>query len=84
MRAYDAANNLLGSAVSGGGAFNQGVLGLSGLGAIAKVTWSTGSDIAAVGIDQLNFTPAVPEPGTWALLGAGLLVVPLALRRRRA
>lgn len=32
---------------------------------------------------DLNFTP-VPEPSTWALIGAGVLaVVPLALRRRR-
>jgi autotransporter-associated beta strand protein len=31
----------------------------------------------------LNFTP-VPEPSTWALMGAGVLtVVPFALRRRR-
>ncbi len=33
---------------------------------------------------NLNFTP-VPEPSTWALIGAGvLLVVPFALLRRRA
>jgi fibronectin-binding autotransporter adhesin len=32
---------------------------------------------------DLNFTP-VPEPSTWAMMGAGLLVVvPFALRRRR-
>jgi fibronectin-binding autotransporter adhesin len=31
----------------------------------------------------LNFTP-VPEPSTWALLGAGVLaIIPLSLRRRR-
>lgn len=27
---------------------------------------------------------AVPEPGTWGLMGAGLMLVTLALRRRRA
>jgi fibronectin-binding autotransporter adhesin len=33
---------------------------------------------------MLNFNP-VPEPSTWALMGAGLLaIVPFALRRRRA
>lgn len=82
LRAYDAGNNLIGSASSAGGSFNQGILSLSGIGQISKVSWSTGSDIAAVGIDNLSFTPAVPEPQTWAMLGAGLLVVSRALRRK--
>jgi len=34
-----------------------------------------------IGIDSLSVT--VPEPGTLLLLGAGLLLMPLALRRRR-
>lgn len=82
MRAYDAGNNLIGTATSAGGAFNQGTLSLSGIGQISKVTWSSGSDIAAVGIDNLSFTPAVPEPQSWAMLAAGLLVVSRALRRK--
>jgi hypothetical protein len=31
----------------------------------------------------LDFTPA-PEPSTWALLGGGVLLVGLVVRRRRA
>lgn len=84
LRAYDAGNNLIGSASSAGGSFNQGILSLSGIGQISKVSWSTGSDIAAVGIDNLSFTPAVPEPQTWAMLGAGLLVMSRAWRRKDA
>jgi hypothetical protein len=34
-----------------------------------------------IGIDSLSV--AVPEPGTMMLLGAGLLLMPLAMRRRR-
>ncbi len=79
MRAYDATNALLGSVSSGGGAFNQGAIGLNGVGLISKVSWTTGSDTAAVGIDNLSFTPAVPEPATWALLATGLLL--MAFRR---
>ena len=43
-----------------------------------------GFSISEVGNNlDLNFTP-VPEPSTWALLGGGVLVlVPIALRRRR-
>lgn len=82
MMAYDAASNLIGSAKSAGGSYNQGVLSLSGIGDIARVTWDTGSTVAAVGIDDLTFTQAVPEPGTWALLAAGLLAL-IVLRRSR-
>jgi hypothetical protein len=82
-RAYDAGNNLLGTVSSAGGAFNQGVLGFSGVGLISKVTWDTGSATAAVGIDDLRFSPAVPEPGVWGMLAAAL-VLPVLKRRRRS
>jgi hypothetical protein len=79
--AYDSSNNFLGSASVSSANFNHGVLSLSGLGAISKVSWTTGSDIAAVGIDNLTFpTVSVPLPGT---LGLMLLpVIALGLKRR--
>ena len=80
MMAYDASNNFLGSASVSSASFNHGVLSLSGIGAISKVSWTTGSDTAAVGIDNLTFpTVSVPVPGT-----LGLLLLPLmglALKR---
>jgi hypothetical protein len=36
-----------------------------------------------IGIDSLYVTP-VPEPSTLALIGAGLILLPIVLRRRRA
>lgn len=84
MNAYDAANALIGSVTSGGGAYNQGALSLSGIGTIYRVSWLTGSDVAAVGIDDLHFTPAVPEPETYAMMGLGLLMLPWAARRQSA
>jgi hypothetical protein len=82
-RAYDAANLLLGTVSSAGGAYNQGVLGFSGIGLISKVTWDTGSATAAVGIDDLRFSPAVPEPGVWGMLAAAALILPVIKRRRQ-
>jgi hypothetical protein len=84
MNAYDAADALIGTVTSGGGAYNQGTLSLNGIGTIYRVSWLTGSDVAAVGIDDLAFAPAVPEPETYAMLALGLIVLPWAVRRRRA
>lgn len=84
MNAYDAGNMLIGSVTSGGGTYNQGPLSLSGIGTIYRVSWLTGSDVAAVGIDDLAFTPAVPEPETYAMMALGLALLPWAARRQRS
>ena len=34
-------------------------------------------------LDTLSFVTAVPEPGAWALMAAGVAVLGLLLRRRR-
>jgi len=70
LSGFDANNMLLGSVISLGGSFNQGILTLTGIGPISKVSWTTGSPIAAVGIDNLYFS-TVPEPSTYV---AGLLL----------
>lgn len=50
-----------------------------------SVVVAPGSSDDWVGVDNVNFTlTPVPEPASWATLGAGLGAVLLALRRRRA
>lgn len=41
-------------------------------------------DDFVVGVKFTSLTPAVPEPGTWALMGLGLAGVAVARRRRTA
>jgi PEP-CTERM motif len=43
----------------------------------------TGTASAGTFVDQLTATTGVPEPGTYLLLGAGIAVVALRLRKRR-
>ena len=47
---------------------------------ITSVAVAPGSFDDWVGVDNINYTPAVPEPAAWTLLAAGLGA--LALRRR--
>lgn len=49
----------------------------------AFVTGLTFDGTGTVSMRQLPITVAVPEPGTWAMLGAGLAVLVFAGRRRR-
>ncbi len=44
-----------------------------------KYTWGTGTSA-----DSLTINAFVPEPGTWALLGAGAVALALATLRRRS
>lgn len=70
MLGFDANNVLPGSVISPGGSIDQGILTLTGIGPISKVSWTTGSSTAAVGIDNPSFS-TVPEPSTCV---AGLLL----------
>jgi hypothetical protein len=68
---------------------NQLFLGItSGAGDIGSLVFTRSTDNSSdvIGIDNLTFAAAttVPEPGTWALLGTGLLAVGgVAARRKR-
>ena len=48
---------------------------------ITSIVFTPGSFDDWVGVDNISFTPAVPEASTWLMLGLGLGV--LALKRRR-
>lgn len=70
----------------GGTSFNLGGfnLDLSGIGNIASYTgtWSLINDGTNLMLNYANFAP-VPEPSTYAMIGAGVCGVLLALRRRQ-
>ena len=76
--AYDTANSLLDSfAINASSGDVLGTYAFSG--PVARIVWSGPSGFAQ--ISTLSTSTTVPEPGTVALMGAGLLG--LALRRRR-
>lgn len=47
------------------------------------VNLTDGSDVMDSGRFYFNFTAAVPEPGTYALMGVGALLIGFAVKRRR-
>lgn len=78
MTAYDGLNNVLGSVTS-----TFELIGLSFVG-IAKITWDDVGNTGFVVDDiELRGVSAVPEPGTYALVGVGLALVGVARRRRQ-
>lgn len=80
LSAFDAMGNLLGS-TSIAGARDWQELALTAAG-IRSVVLS--SDAYTWGVDDLSFAVSpVPEPATWGMLGAGLLLMAAAGRRRQ-
>lgn len=88
LNAYDAAGGLLTSATfyqpsghPGGG----GMMTVSSATPIAYVTFNeVGSFAGAIYWDNAEFTPAIPEPQTYALFGLGLAGLAAVARRRQA
>jgi hypothetical protein len=76
------------SATLSNAVFNQGSAPLSTvLGSLAGVSFSMeagNGPVEVVGFDNFKVTPAVPEPESWLLGGAGLLALGVASRKRRA
>ena len=77
-----AGNTLLGSSTSSV-TTGQFTLTFSGTG-ITRVVVAPGSFNDWVGVDNVRFTPAVPEPESYALMALGMGVLAIARRRLKA
>lgn len=89
MRAYDENDTLLGSVVSVGGSYNQGILQLFDIGQISKLSWHPGFIQAALGIDNLSFENVpttvpggVPDTSV-GLASFGAVLTGVAVLRRK-
>lgn len=76
-----------GSGISCGGGYTISLTGLNLVNGVNTLTFvdlqaGTGGQGDAAGIDYLGTITTVPEPGTWALLGSGLLGLLFAARRQ--
>ena len=82
ITAFDAANNIIGTGTASWAAGQNPPFALLTTAAtdIRKVVYSSGGTFAgSTFIDDITFTPTVPEPGSAALLVSGTLIF---LRRR--
>lgn len=94
IEAFDAGNNSLGSFTASGDSNSNGdnsaiFIGILGSAPIARLEFSLTSasfDIADFAINRFDFvtTGTVPEPGSLAVFGAGLVGTALARRRKKA
>ena len=87
LRAYDAAGGLLDAFdyINPAPTYGGGMLSVSSATPIAYVTfWEDNAYPGAVYWDNVEFTAAVPEPQTYALMALGLAAVGFAARRRQA
>lgn len=79
-------NGALFTTIGGGGGGRTGYFRIDVTGNSAPITSLKldGTIYDAWVVDHLAFTPAVPEPSTWALLGGGIALLGAAARRRVA